>query len=298
MNDYDRIARVIRFLDEHHTEQPDLAALAECAGLSSSHFHRLFSRWAGITPKDFLQCLTLTHVKNCLRNGQSVLDAALDAGLSGPSRLHDLCVTLEAATPGEVKLGGANWTIQAGFAECPFGICLVALSERGICHLSFEETADRSAGEATILVGWPRAKIEWNNAIASQLVAGQFRREPGDPHRPALRAIVRGSSFQVRVWRALLQVPAGSLVSYADLATVVGDRNAARAVGHAVAQNSLAYLIPCHRVIRSTGIMGDYRWGATRKAAIIAWESSHHVEDNADRSSTRGSAPKQKESSR
>ncbi|MEX2141166.1 MAG: methylated-DNA--[protein]-cysteine S-methyltransferase [Pirellulales bacterium] len=274
MNDYDRIADIIHYLAECHTEQPDLATLADRAGLSAYHFHRLFSRWAGITPKDFLQCLTLTHVKQLLREGESVLHAALNVGLSGPSRLHDLCVSLEAATPGELKLGGADWTIRAGFAESPFGVCLIAESPRGICHLSFVDAVSRSAGAAAIQHDWPLARLDWDDSAASQLVEPIFQRPANANARPALRAYVRGTAFQIRVWRALLQVPSGMLVDYGGLAEVVGNRAAARAVGTAVGQNPLAYLIPCHRVIRDTGALGDYRWGGTRKRALVAWETS------------------------
>jgi AraC family transcriptional regulator, regulatory protein of adaptative response / methylated-DNA-[protein]-cysteine methyltransferase len=276
MNDYKRIAGIIRYLDECHTEQPGLAELAERAGLSEFHFHRLFSRWAGITPKDFLQCLTLSHVKRMLREGQSVLHAALDAGLSGPGRLHDLCVNLEAASPGELKLGGADWTIRACFTESPFGACLVGESHRGICHLSFVDSVSRPAGEAAIGQDWPLARIQWDDSV-SELVAPLFQRPGNSNSRPTLRAFVRGTAFQVRVWRALLAVPSGALVSYGELAASIGNRNAARAVGTALGQNPLAWLIPCHRVIRDTAALGNYRWGLTRKRTMIAWESSTQV---------------------
>src|SRR6266496_5571288 len=159
MNDYERVANVIRFLDRHHTEQPDLNQLAAAAGLSPFHFHRLFSTWAGVTPKDFLQCLTLEHVKQLLLNGNNVFDVALDAGLSGPGRLHDLCVTLEAASPGEMKNGGAGCALDAGFASSPFGTCLVAQSVRGICHLSFVEVGREDAHWATLGAEWPNAHL-------------------------------------------------------------------------------------------------------------------------------------------
>ena len=274
MNDYERIAAVIGYLDNHHAEQPSLSMLARQAGLSTFHFHRLFSRWAGITPKDFLQCLTVTHSKALLAEGKNVLSAALEAGLSGPGRLHDLCVSLEAASPGELKSGGADWTIRAGFVPSPFGICLVGESPRGICHLSFVDRVNRKAGAAAIGQRWPRARVEWNDAQAARLIGPLFqRREDSDSNVP-LRAFVRGTGFQVRVWRALLQVLPGALVSYSEIAAAFGNRRAARAVGAAVGQNPLAYLIPCHRVIRDTGVLGDYHWGPTRKKAMVAWESA------------------------
>jgi AraC family transcriptional regulator, regulatory protein of adaptative response / methylated-DNA-[protein]-cysteine methyltransferase len=274
MNDYERIARVIRYLDEHHTEQPDLTVLARQAGLSPFHFHRLFSNWAGVTPKDFLQCLTLAQVKESLRNGVSILDSALDAGLSGPGRLHDLCVNLEAASPGEMKAGGAQWTIVAGFTESPFGTGLVAESPRGICHLSFVEDDDRDMAWTELEAVWPNAKLRRNDSAAAQIAKQIFTRPDARNSRTVLRAFVKGTAFQMRVWRALLEIPPGQFTSYGRLAAAVGQPAAARAVGTTVGQNPLAYLIPCHRVIRETGVIGNYRWGRIRKRAIAVWETA------------------------
>lgn len=273
MNDYERIARVIRYLDEHHAEQPDLAALARRAGLSPFHFHRLFSTWAGVTPKDFLQCLTLAHLKQSLQNGQSVLDSALDAGLSGPGRAHDLCVNLEAATPGEMKTGGNGWTLIAGFAETPFGTSLIAESPRGICHLAFIEPGNEDTAWAELHENWPNARLRRNDSAAAK-IAAQILTRPTRRARPALRAFVRGTPFQLRVWRALIRIPSGHLTTYGRLAAVLNMPTAARAVGSAVGANSIAYLIPCHRVIRETGVVGDYRWGTLRKRALLAWEEA------------------------
>ena len=273
MSDYERIATVIRYLDAHHTEQPDLATLASYVGLSPSHFHRLFSAWAGVTPKDFLQCLTLAHARTLLHSGENVLNTALNSGLSGPGRLHDLCINLESASPGEMKSGGAGWTITFGFADTPFGACLVGENTRGICHLSFVDTRDEGALNR-LNRDWPRAQFRRNDAAAAQLVHRVFDSSVGIQHKLPLRAFVKGTPFQVRVWRALLQVQPGQLVTYGSLAAAIGRPAAARAVGTAVGQNSLAYLIPCHRVIRETGAIGGYRWGPVRKRAIQAWESS------------------------
>jgi len=270
MNDYERIAQIIRFLDERQAEQPDLAALAAHAGLSPFHLHRLFSAWAGVTPKDFLQCLTLAHAKALLRAGESILDVALDAGLSGPGRLHDLCVNLEAASPGELKSGGTGWTILFGFAESPFGKCLIAESPRGVCHLSFVENEKSAVTE--LQKDWSQAEWKRDDPSAERFAARIFTRKTNLNSRPALRAFVRGTSFQVRVWRALLQIQPGSLTSYGRLAAAIGNPNGTRAVGAAVGHNPLAYLIPCHRVIRETGLLGGYRWGLVRKRAMIAWE--------------------------
>jgi len=273
VNDYERVARIIRFLDEHRVDQPELSVVAARAGLSPFHLHRLFSSWAGVTPKDFLQCLTLAHAKERLRDGAAVLEAALETGLSGPGRLHDLCVNLEAASPGELKEGGSGWTIKHGVAESPFGKCLVAESPRGICHLSFFES-ERPA-IAGLKAEWPRAKWKRDDAMAVGL-ASQVFIQPGAGAVPGapLRAFVRGTSFQVKVWRALLLVSAGSLTTYGRLAQAIGMPTASRAVGTAVGQNPLAYLIPCHRVIRETGIFGNYRWSPDRKRAMIAWETA------------------------
>jgi AraC family transcriptional regulator of adaptative response/methylated-DNA-[protein]-cysteine methyltransferase len=274
MNDYERVANVIRFLDRHHTEQPDLNQLAAAAGLSPFHFHRLFSAWAGVTPKDFLQCLTLEHVKQLLLDGNNVLDAALNAGLSGPGRLHDLCVTLEAASPGEMKSGGAGMQIDYGFAGTPFGEALIAETERGICHLSFVQEQGRSAVQDLLADQWPNARLHRTDQRAVELSNKIFMRSPQNESRPNLRAFVRGTPFQVRVWRALLNVPSGSLTTYGRLSTAITQPSAARAVGSAVGANPISFVIPCHRVIRETGALGNYGGGRIRKRAIIGWELS------------------------
>lgn len=273
MNDYERIARVIRYMDEHQAEQPDLAALAKCAGLSPFHFHRLFSAWAGVTPKDFLQCLTLGRVKDSLHRGKSILESALDAGLSGPGRAHDLCVNLEAASPGEMKSGGAGWTLLAGFTETPFGRCLIAESPRGICHLAFLDEEEEDAAWEELKENWPNANLRRNDSAAEKIAAQIFNHSPRRSRSP-IRALVKGTPFQLRVWRALVRVPSGRLTTYGRLAASLGIPKAARAVGSAVGANSLAYLIPCHRVIRGTGVIGEYRWGSLRKRALVAWENA------------------------
>ena len=272
MNDYERVATVIRYLDRHHTEQPDLHALAQSVGLSPFHFHRLFSRWVGVTPKDFLQCLTLEHVKALLRTGDSILDAALNAGLSGPGRLHDLCVTLEAASPGEMKSGGAGLQIDYGFAETPFGEALIGETARGLCHLSFTDGHGRNGADDLLATEWPNAKLYRSDERAGRLAENIFADAADNRSRPRLRAFVRGTPFQLRVWRALLRVPPGALTSYGRLAAVLDQPSAARAVGSAVGANPLAFIIPCHRVIRETGVLGNYRWDPVRKRAILGWE--------------------------
>ena len=274
MNDYERVASVIRFLDQHHTDQPDLSELAAAAGLSPFHFHRLFSAWAGVTPKDFLQCLTLEHVKVLLRDGENVFDAAINAGLSGPGRLHDLCVTLEAASPGEMKNGGAGMQIDYGFTETPFGEALIAETERGICHLSFVQEQGRNAVRGLVSEEWPNAKLHRTDQRAAELSNKIFVRPPRNEPRPNLRAFVRGTPFQLRVWRALLNVPSGSLTTYGRLSASINQPGAARAVGSAVGANPISFVIPCHRVIRETGALGNYGGGRIRKRAILGWELS------------------------
>src|SRR6266851_3303652 len=274
MNDYERVANVIRFLDRHHIEQPDLNELAAAAGLSPFHFHRLFSTWAGVTPKDFLQCLTLEHVKQLLLEGNNVFDAALNAGLSGPGRLHDLCVTLEAASPGEMKNGGAGMKIDYGFAETPFGKALIAETKRGICHLSFVDGKGRNGARDLLTPQWPNAKLHRTDQRAEELSGKIFAQPRENQSRRPLRAFVRGTPFQLRVWRALLSVPTGSLTTYGRLSAAIGQPRAARAVGSAVGANPISFVIPCHRVIRETGALGNYGGGQIRKRAIVGWELS------------------------
>jgi AraC family transcriptional regulator of adaptative response/methylated-DNA-[protein]-cysteine methyltransferase len=278
MNDYERVASVIRFLDQHHTEQPDLSALADAAGLSPFHFHRLFSTWAGVTPKDFLQCLTLEHVKQLLRDGDNVFDAAINAGLSGPGRLHDLCVTLEAASPGEMKTGGAGIQIDFGFAETPFGQALIAESKRGICYLLFVNGNGRTAARERLGSEWPNAKLNRNDSRIAELTAAIFT-DGRSTSRSPLRTFVRGTPFQIRVWRALLRIPSGSLTTYGRLAEAIGQSKAARAVGSAVGANPISYIIPCHRVIQETGALGNYGGGQIRKQVMVGWELSPRAGD-------------------
>ena len=272
MNDFDRIATMIRYLDENHARQPTLGDLATATGLSESHFHRLFRRWAGITPKDFLQCLTAEHAKHRLRESASVLDAALDAGLSGPGRLHDLLVTVEAVSPGEFKHGGRGLAIEWGLAESPFGRCSLGWNTRGICHLAFHETTDNSVVPSELVENWSQAEFRRNDHGASRRAKIIF--QPAPSATAPLKAFVRATPFQLKVWRALLRVPVGCVASYRRIAGAIGNPMAGRAVGTACGLNPIAYLIPCHRVIRETGVVRGYRWGHIRKRALLAWESA------------------------
>jgi len=274
MNDYQRIALVIRYLDERYSEQPDLAVLAEYLGLSDFHFHRLFFAWAGITPKEFLRGLTLSQTRKLLRQGRSVPDHFLLAELSGPDSRSAFRVNLETALPGELKTGGEGWVISAGFADSPFGRCLVAESPRGLCQLSFADSQDGLAEWAALQQSWPQARLQRDDSVARRITETVFMRPGKTGSRPVLRAFAQGTPFQLRVWRALLSVPPGALVSYGQLAAALGQPTAARAVGTALGQNPLACLVPCHRVIRATGVMGDYRWGQVRKHALVIWENA------------------------
>jgi len=263
VSDYDRIERALAFLKDRFREQPDLATVAAEIGLSEAHFQRLFRRWAGVSPKRFLQYVTAEHVRERLRESHSVLDAAFDAGLSGPGRLHDLTLSMHAMTPGEVGRGGADLVIRHGTHETPFGEMFVALTERGVTAMSYSQNALQEQQER-----WPNAQFAEDAPAARAVVDAVFERRPLD------RVLhVPGTNFQIRVWEALLRVPPGALTTYGDLAKSIGSPGAARAVGSAVAQNPVAYLIPCHRVIRASGIVGDYRWGTDRKRAMLGWEA-------------------------
>jgi AraC family transcriptional regulator of adaptative response/methylated-DNA-[protein]-cysteine methyltransferase len=273
--DFQRIARAIAYVDAHWREQPSLAALARAAGLSRFHFSRLFRRWAGISPRQYLQHVTGLAAKAQLRGRAAVLDAALAAGLSGPGRLHDLIVTLEAMSPAEYARGGEGVRIECGFAPTPFGLMLCGRTARGICHLGFEPGADRTRAERVLRAEWPRATLHWSDAVAAELARrlwmprSRRERTGADP----VRLHVRGTNFQLRVWRALLRLDAETRRSYGELALGLGVSGAARAVGQAVAANPIAWIIPCHRVLRGSGALGGYRWGLERKRTMLAWES-------------------------
>ncbi|MBC7979730.1 MAG: methylated-DNA--[protein]-cysteine S-methyltransferase [Armatimonadetes bacterium] len=274
MNDYERVARVIRHMDESFFRQPGLDELADFAGLSPAHFHRLFVNWAGITPKDFIQSLTLDHARNLLGCGTSVLDTALQSGLSGPGRLHDLCVSLKAATPGEIKNGGADMKITYGVADSPFGKVFLAQSPRGLCHLSFFDL-DPAPCLAVLENDWPAAKLCCDHDFALLQAREIFPSSATISRTPRKLALhVKGSPFQLKVWDALLRIPEGKLTTYGRLARDIEQQSAARAVGNAVGKNQISYLIPCHRVIRETGVLGGYRWGPFRKRVLLSWEKA------------------------
>ncbi len=265
------MADVIDYINKHILEQPSLETLASIVGLSPHHFHHKFTTWVGVTPKSFLQYLTFDNAKDMLSKGKSVLEVTHDVGLSSPSRLHDLCITIEAASPGEIKAAGDGLTIDYGFSFTPFGKCLVASSARGIVRLVFVDPGQETNAIIDMKLEWPNAKFINNEALADDLVSQLFNYD--NSRAISLRAFVKGTKFQIRVWNALLNIAPGRLLSYGQLAESIGQPTASRAVGSAIAKNQLAYLIPCHRVIRATGHFGDYRWGSGRKRLMIAYES-------------------------
>ena len=284
--DYIRIERALAFLAEQAGAQPTLAQVAEHVGLSEHYLQRVFTRWAGISPKRFLQFQTVESAKALLRESRSVLDTTYSTGLSSGGRLHDLFVTLEAMTPGEFKAEGAGLTIRTGFHDSPFGECVLAITDRGICGLAFVVNGDRSAALAEVEGHWPGATFVRDQQATEPTARRVFAAWGGAPWQPGtdstatsdvtptpLSVLVRGTNFQVRVWEALLRIPAGTVATYEDIAAAAGRSGATRAVGTAIGRNPVAYLIPCHRVIRKTGAFGGYHWGAARKAAILLRET-------------------------
>jgi AraC family transcriptional regulator, regulatory protein of adaptative response / methylated-DNA-[protein]-cysteine methyltransferase len=278
---YHLMARAIDLLTRQAEEQPSLERLAEQAGMSPFHFQRLFTRWAGVSPKRFLQFMTLEHAKQRLDEGAGVLEAALDVGLSGPSRLHDLFVTCEAVTPGGYKAKGEGLTIRWGRRPTAFGTALLGVTDRGLCRLGFDD-GRRGGGDALaeLTETWPAAElIEDDGAIDD--IARRLFDDHSPPDKP-LSLLLRGTNFQIQVWRALLRIPDGGLTTYQDVARDIGKPAAARAVGAAVGANPLAVVIPCHRVIQKTGVIHQYRYGCARKRALIAWEQSRRAAVDTD----------------
>ncbi|HEV8540164.1 MAG TPA: methylated-DNA--[protein]-cysteine S-methyltransferase [Nitrospiraceae bacterium] len=274
--DYGRIEKAIRYLENNLHRQPSLSEVARHVGLSDFHFQRVFSRWAGVSPKKFLQFLTGDYARSLLQNSRSVLDVAYDVGLSGGARLHDLTVNLYGMTPGEVKAKGTALTIRYGIHQSPFGPCFIATTSRGICALRFIKAGTLGKHLADLSQAWPGSRLVRNQRGTADAIRRIFgKAERRHANGKGLAVFVRGTPFQIKVWEALLLIPSGLAVSYQDLARRVGDAAASRAVGSAVGKNPVAYLIPCHRVIRSTGVFGEYRWDSVRKKALLGWEAAH-----------------------
>ncbi|MDP4186362.1 MAG: methylated-DNA--[protein]-cysteine S-methyltransferase [Bacteroidota bacterium] len=272
MTDYQRIEKAIKYLISNFKKQPSLDEIAEYMGLSPFHFQRMFSQWAGVSPKKFLEHLTLEALKDELSIAGNISVAAERVGLSAQSRAYDLFVNIEAVTPHEYKTKGEGLTIEYGFADSPFGMCFIAATERGICMLQFSDE-NRDELIAELQQEWNNARIKENDDLAKTIVEKIFSAKK---EVKPLNLLLRGTPFQLKVWRALLNVPFGRVVSYGDLAELTGDVNATRAVASAVARNPVGYIIPCHRVIRSEGVVGQYHWKPERKAAIIGWEKSRN----------------------
>jgi len=277
---YQAVSRAIAYLRRHTRRQPTLAEVAAEVNLSESHFQRIFSEWAGISPKRFLQYLTKEYARQALKESSDILSASLDAGLSGAGRLHDLMISCEAMTPGEIKAQGRGVTVHYGVASTPFGVALFAWTSRGVCKLAFCEngscdvSADFWADE--LAVEWPSATLRRDDAEAARLSKRIFHPESNKAGQASrkLHLLLRGTNFQIKVWEALMNIGSSRVVSYSTLAGLAGSPKAQRAVGSALAANRIGYLIPCHRVIRESGDVGVYRWGSDRKAMMLAWEKA------------------------
>ena len=271
IEDYRRIEKAILFIEKHFPEQPSLAQIAAHAGLSEYHFQRLFTRWAGISPKRFVQYLTAQYAGELLQEQSSLLDISIDAGLSSTSRLHDLIINVFAMTPDEYRRCGQGLTIRYGWHESPFGHCLIGITKRGVCWLDFYESVQ---GIQSMQAMWQGAKFiedpQTTKPVAGRVFANGSRNDT------ELNLHIKGTNLQIRVWEALLKIPFGSVVSYSDIATAADHPRAVRAVASAIGNNPIAYIIPCHRVIRQSGALGGYASGLVRKQALLVWEAARH----------------------
>jgi AraC family transcriptional regulator, regulatory protein of adaptative response / methylated-DNA-[protein]-cysteine methyltransferase len=270
--DYDIVRRAIAHIRGNWRSQPEIEQIAEAAGVTPTELHHLFRRWAGLTPKAFLQALTLHSARSMLRDSVSVLETSYEVGLSGPGRLHDLFVTHEAMSPGEWKSGGEGLTISYGFHPSLFGTALVMATDRGLCGLAFADPGKEKAAFADMRSRWPRAKFAEDSAHTAPLCARIFDKKLWRQDRP-LRVVLIGTDFELRVWETLLRIPMGTATTYSDIARSVGSPKAARAVGAAVGKNPVCFVVPCHRVIGKSGELTGYHWGLTRKRAILGWEA-------------------------
>ena len=271
-DDYAVVRRAIAFISEHWRDQPEIDAIAAAVGTTTADLHHLFRRWAGLTPKAFLQAITLDHARRLLRSSASVLDAAYEVGLSGPGRLHDLFVTHEAMSPGEWKSGGEGLSVAYGFHPCPFGSALVMTTERGLAGLAFADPGEEEAALADMRGRWPQARYGEDKDRTGALARRIFDPTLWRPERP-LRVMLIGTDFEVRVWETLLGIPMGRAATYSDIAAKIGRPKAARAVGAAVGKNPVSFVVPCHRVMGKSGDLTGYHWGLTRKRAMLGWEA-------------------------
>jgi len=270
--DYDVVRKAIGHIRGHWREQPEIEAIAEAASVTPTELHHLFRRWAGLTPKAFLQALTLDGARELLRDSASVLDATYEVGLSGPGRLHDLFVTHEAMSPGEWKSGGEGLTVSFGFHPSPFGSALVMATERGLAGLAFADPGEERAALTDMKGRWPRAAYVEDSARTAAIARRIFDPAQWSPQQP-LRVVLIGTDWEVRVWDALLQIPMGRLTTYSGIANKLAAPRAARAVGAAVGKNPVSFVVPCHRVVGKAGDLTGYHWGITRKRAMLGWEA-------------------------
>ena len=270
LEDYETVRNVLAHLSENWREQPSLTDLARPAGLTEDQLQKLFTRWAGLTPKAFLQALTLDHARAMLQDQASILDAALDSGLSGPGRLHDLFIAHEAMSPGAYKAKGQGLVISYAFHPSPFGLALLMVTAHGLCGLGFADAGQEAIALQDMRSRWPNASFAENSAITAPYAARVFGQiKDGQP----LRITMIGSDFEIKVWETLLKIPQGRAVTYGEIAASLGKPKAARAVGAAVGKNPISFVVPCHRVLGSTGALTGYHWGLTRKRAILGWEA-------------------------
>ena len=274
--DFQRIEKAIQFIEANFKSQPTLDQMAKSVHLSKYHFQRLFKRWAGISPIQFMQFITLDYTKERLIESKNLLETALDAGLSGPSRLHDLFITFDAMTPGDFKKQGSGLQISYGVCDSPLGECLLATTQRGICFLGFVASGERSETLGQLFDTWPGSEFIENPTAVCPIVNDIFKIDRQRSVHP-FNLQIKGTNFQINVWRALLNIPMGCIVSYQDVASYIGHPKAFRAVANAIAINPVAYLIPCHRVIAKSGKVHRYRWGAARKKALIGWETARSI---------------------
>src|SRR5665213_3101590 len=270
--DYDVVRRAIAHIRGNWRSQPEIDTIAEAPGVSATDLHHLFRRWCGLTPKAFLQALTLNSARDLLRASASVLDASYEVGLSGPGRLHDLFVTHEAMSPGEWKAGGQGLTIAYGFHPCPFGMALVMTTPRGLAGLALADAGKERAALRDMRARWPNAKYVEDFSATAATARRIFDTDLWKRNQP-LRVVLIGTDFEVRVWEMLLHIPMGRLDTYSNIAAKVGDRKAARAVGAAVGKNPVCFVVPCHRVVGKNGDITGYHWGLTRKRAMLGWEA-------------------------
>ncbi len=270
--DYDIVRRAIAHIRGNWRAQPEIDTIAGAAGVSATDLHHLFRRWCGLTPKAFLQALTLNHARELLRDSASVLETSYEVGLSGPGRLHDLFVTHEAMSPGEWKAGGEGLTLTYGYHPCPFGTALVMVTPRGLAGLALADPGKERAALRDMRSRWPKAKYVEDFAATAATARRIFDAALWKPEQP-LRVVLIGTDFEVRVWEKLLTIPVGKLTTYSDLASKTGNPKAARAVGAAVGKNPICFVVPCHRVIGKNGDITGYHWGLTRKRAMLGWEA-------------------------